>query len=319
MNKKLSTILSIGLPLLLGVFLIIYMYRQFTPEELEGMKNSFRTADYLYVYLSLAIGFTGFWARAYRWKYTLAHVGYTVPFGIKFGAVCITYIMNMLIPRSGEVSRAVAISKYAGVPFDKAFGTIIAERIIDMILLIIVVSATVIFQFDVVKTYLVHIPFKKLLFFGTIAGILFLGSVLFFIYSKLAWVQKIRVKISGLTEGVLSVFKMPNKWPFLLLSAYIWFSYVLMFYITIYALPETSGLGFGSVATAFVIGSIVITFTNGGTGFFPFAIANILTIYSVPKPAGAAFGWIVWTSQTMEILFLGGLSFLLLPLLYRKK
>lgn len=295
------------------------MYRQFTPTELEGMKNSFRTADYLYVFLSLIIGFTGFWARAYRWKYTLAHVGYIAPMGAKFGAVCITYIMNMLIPRSGEVSRAVAINKYAGVPFDKAFGTIIAERIVDMILLVLVVGLTAVLQFDEMKSYLAGIPFRQLLFYGTIAGILFLGSVLFFIYSKLEWVQKIKIRVSGLTQGALSVFKMPNKWPFLLLSLYIWFSYVLMFYITIYALPETSGLSFGTVFTAFVIGSIVITFTNGGTGFFPFAIAKILAVYGVPQSAGAAFGWIVWTSQTGQILFLGGLSFLLLPLAYRKK
>ncbi|MGQ2983481.1 MAG: lysylphosphatidylglycerol synthase transmembrane domain-containing protein [Flavobacterium sp.] len=304
---------------MLGVFLIIYMYRQFTSTELEDLKNSFRTADYLYVFFSLIIGFTGFWARAYRWKYTLAHIGYSAPMGAKFGSVCITYIMNMFIPRSGEVSRAVAINKYAGIPFDKALGTIIAERIVDMILLVLVVGLTAILQFEEMRSYLAEIPFKQLLFYGTIAGILFLGSVLFFVYSKLEWVQKIKIRISGLMQGALSVFKMPNKWPFLLLSLYIWFSYVLMFYITIYALPETSGLSFGTVFTAFVIGSIVITFTNGGTGFFPFAIAKILAVYGVPKSAGAAFGWIVWTSQTAQILVLGGLSFLLLPLVYRNK
>lgn len=319
MNKKLSKFLSIILPLLLGVFLVIYMYRQFTPAQLNSLIRSFKTADYLYVYISLFIGLTGFWARAYRWKYSLAHIGYTAPFGIKFGSVCITYIMNMFIPRSGEVSRAVALNKYAGVPFDKAFGTIIAERIIDMILLLIVIGLTAVLQFDAMKSYLAEIPFKQLLFYGTIAGILFLGSVLFFIYSKLGWVHKIKIRISGLTQGALSVFKMPNKWPFLLLSLYIWFSYVLMFYVTIYALPETSGLDFGTVFTAFVIGSIVITFTNGGWGFFPIAIGKILHVYGIPEEAGGAFGWIVWASQTGQILFLGGLSFLLLPIVYRNK
>jgi uncharacterized membrane protein YbhN (UPF0104 family) len=319
LKKKVTRFLSIALPLLLGVFLVIYVYRQFTPEQVEKLKISFKTADYLYVWISLLIGITGFWARAYRWKYTLSHIGYTAPFFVKFSAVSITYVMNMLVPRSGEVSRAVVINKYAGVPFDKALGTIISERIVDLILLILVVAGTVVFQFDAVKSYLVDIPFTKLLFYGTIAGILLLGSVLFFIYSKLAWVQKIRIKISGLTEGAISVFTMPNKWPFLLLSLYIWFSYVLMFYITIYALPETSGLSFGSVATAFVIGSIVITFTNGGTGWFPVAIAKILLMYNVPEEAGAAFGWIVWTSQTALIILLGGISFLVLPLLYKNK
>jgi len=302
-----------------GVFLIIYVYREFTPEQRNELMTSFKTANYLYVYISLFIGLTGFWARAYRWKYTLAHIGYTAPFSVKFSAICVTYVMNMLIPRSGEVSRAVVLNKYAGVPFDKALGTIISERIVDLILLVAVVGATVILQFDVVKAYLTDIPFKKLILYGSLVGIIFLASVLFFIYSKMAWVQKIKSKVSGLAEGAMSVFKMPNKWPFLLLSIYIWFSYVLMFYITIYALPQTAGLSFGSVATAFVIGSIVITFTNGGTGWFPVAIANVLTIYAVPLTAGTAFGWIVWTSQTGLILFLGGLSFLALPLLNKSK
>jgi len=319
LKKKLIRLISIILPLLLGVFLIIYVYRQYTPEQIAEIKGHFKTADYLYVWISLLIGLTGFWARAYRWKYTLAHIGYTAPFTVKFSAVCITYVMNMLVPRSGEVSRAVVLNKYAGVPFDKAFGTIISERIVDLMLLIVAVGVTAFLQYDIAQGYLTEIPVMKLLFYGTIAGILFIGSVLFFIYSKLGWVQKIKVKIAGLVEGAVSVFTMPDKWPFLLLSLYIWFSYVLMFYVTIFALPETSGLDFGSVATAFVIGSIVITFTNGGWGFFPVAIAGILTVYNVPKEAGTAFGWIVWTSQTAQILILGGLSFLILPLLVKKK
>jgi uncharacterized membrane protein YbhN (UPF0104 family) len=319
LNKKLSKILSIILPLAVGVFLIIYIYRQFTPQQLADVTKSFKTANYLYVYISLLIGLTGFWARAYRWKYTLAHIGYIAPFPVKFGAVSVTYLMNMFIPRSGEVSRALVLKRYAGVPLDKGVGTIISERIIDLFLLIIVMSATVLLQFDMVKEYFVDVPFKKLLFFGSIAAALFLASILFFVYSKLNWITKIKLKISGLTEGILSVFKMPNKWPFLLLSVYIWISYVLMFYITIYALPETANLGFGSVATAFVVGSLAITFTNGGTGWFPVVVAKTLTVYGVPFTAGTAFGWIVWASQTALVVCLGTLAFLVLPLLYRRK
>lgn len=319
MKQKIGKILSILLPLVLGVFLVIYVYRQFTPQQLADVTNSFKTADYLYVYISLFFGLTGFWARAYRWKYTLAHIGYTAPFPVKFGAVSVTYLMNMLIPRSGEVSRALVLKRYANVPFDKGLGTIISERIIDLILLILVLGATILLQFDMVKGYLEALPFKKLLFYGITTAILFLGSILFFMYSKQEWVKKLKIKVAGLMEGALSVFKMPNKWPFLLLSVYIWLSYVLMFYITIYALPETAVLGFGSVATAFVVGSLAITFTNGGTGWFPVVVAKTLTAYGVPFTAGTAFGWIVWTSQTGLIILLGGLSFLLLPLLHKSK
>lgn len=320
MKKKITRILSILLPLLLGVFLIIYAYNQFSDKELNDVKRSFETADYLYVGLALFVGFTGFAARAYRWKYTLAHMGYTAPFPIKFSAVCITYLMNLTIPRSGEVSRALVLKRYADVPFDKGFGTIISERVIDLFLLIFCLGVTIALQFSALKEYLSEkVPYEKLLFYGVIAFILFTASVLFYMYSRMAWLQKIKIKIAGLVEGVLSVFKMRSKWPFLLLSLYIWFTYILMFYITIFALPETSHLSFNVVMLAFVVGSVAITFSNGGLGTFPFAVAKLLETYGIPFASGTAFGWIMWASQTALVFILGGLSFLLLPLLYKKK
>ena len=320
MKKKIIRILSIVLPLILGVFLVIYAYNQLSAKELDEITRSFKTADYLYVGLALLIGITGYIARAYRWKYTLAHMGYTAPFPLKFSAVCITYLMNITIPRSGEVSRALVLKRYSNVPFDKALGTIISERVIDLFLLIICLSGTIALQYSALKEYVsVNVPYEKLLFYGIIALIFFTASVLFYMYSRMAWLLKLKIKISGLVEGVLSVFKMHHKWPFLILSVYIWSTYILMFYITIFALPETSHLTFNIVMLAFVVGSLAITFSNGGFGVFPFAVAKLLEVYGLPYAAGTAFGWIIWASQTGLVIILGGLSFLLLPLLYRKK
>ncbi len=320
MKDKITRVLSILLPLLLGVFLVIYAYNQFSVKELNEIKRSFKTANYLYVAIGLFIGFTGYVARAYRWKYTLSHMGYTAPFTLKFSAVCITYLMNITIPRSGEVSRALVLKRYANVPFDKGFGTIISERVIDLFLLIFCLGGTIALQFGALKEYLSeNIPYQKLLFYGVIALILFTASITFYMYSRAAWLQKLKIKIAGLVEGALSVFKMKNKWPFLILSVYIWFTYIIMFYITIFALPETSHLSFNIVALAFVVGSISITFSNGGFGIFPFAVAKLLEAYAIPYASGTAFGWIIWTSQTALVIILGGISFLLLPLLYKKK
>lgn len=320
MKNKITRILSIALPLLLGVFLIIYAYGQFSEHELSEIKRSFKTARYLYVGLALFVGLTGYVARAYRWKYTLAHMGYTAPFPLKFSAVCITYLMNITIPRSGEVSRALVLKRYSDVPFDKGFGTIISERVIDLFLLIFCLGATIALQFSSLKEYLSeNVPYQKLLFYGVIALILFTASVLFYMYSRASWLQKLKIKVAGLLEGALSVFKMPNKWPFLILSVYIWFTYIIMFYITIFALPETSHLSFNVVMLAFVVGSIAITFSNGGFGVFPFAVAKLLETYGISYASGTAFGWIMWTSQTALVIILGGISFLMLPLLYKKK
>jgi len=320
LKKKLIKILSILLPLTVGVFLIIYTYNQFTPVQLEEVKGYFQNANYYYIYLSLIVGLSSHIARAYRWKYTLAQIGYKSPFMINFSAVCITYLMNMTVPRSGEVSRALVLKRYSDVPFDKGLGTIISERVVDLFLLLFCVAGTVILQFGTLKEYLeANIPYQNLIIYGICCAVLMGGALLFYIYSKAKWLTKLKGKIAGLMEGAFSVFKMPNKWPFLLLSLYIWFSYVLMFYITIYALPQTAGLSFGVVCVGFVIGSLAITFSNGGFGVYPAALSGVLGLYGVTKAAGTAFGWIVWASQTGMIVFLGAFSFLILPLLYRKK
>ncbi len=296
------------------------MYRQFTPAELDKLMADFKNADYLYIYISLFIALTGYISRAYRWRYTLEHLGYESSLPVNFFAVCIGYLVNMTIPRSGEVARALVLKNYRNVPFDKAFGTIIAERIVDLILLVFFIAGTVILQFSTLKEYLSeNIPVEKMLFYGVLAGIFFIGAILLFMYSKSKWIKKLKIKIAGLTEGAMSIFRMKNKWPFLLHSLYIWLSYVAMFYITIYALPETTGISIGVVATAFVIGSLAITFSNGGFGVYPVVLATILELYGVPRATGTAFGWIVWSSQIGLIIILGGLSFLLLPLLYRNK
>lgn len=320
MKKKISKTLSILLPILLGVFLTIYAYNSFTPAQLEEMKSYFRNADYTYVFIALIFGLISHSARAYRWKYMLEHMGYNSPFKNNFMAVWISYFMNMTIPRSGEVSRALVLKKYENVPFDKAFGSIIAERVVDLIILLLFIGAAVLLQFEVLKTFLLDkIPFEKLVIYGIISLAVFLCAVLLFVYSKSKWILMIKSKVSGLTEGVLSVWRMEKKWPFLFYTAVIWVCYVLTFYYATFVLEETSNISFGVVVTAFVIGSLAISFSNGGFGVFPVVVAGILALYGVPKEAGTAFGWIIWTSQTIQIIVLGGLSFLLLPILNRKK
>ena len=143
--------------------------------------------------------------------------------------------------------------------------------------------------------------------------------LLVYLYSKAKWVLALKHKVSGLKEGVLSIFHMKKKIAYLLHTAFIWFSYILMFYITLFVLPETSSISVGAVVTAFVVGSIAIAFTNSGFGSYPFLISKILLFYSISETAGNAFGWIVWSSQMFLVVVLGMLSFLLLPIFNRSK
>jgi uncharacterized protein (TIRG00374 family) len=312
--------LSIALPLLLGFALIVYQYNQFTPEQLQIMKGHFRTADYFYIYISLVIALLGFASRAYRWKFSLEHLGYSSKFHNNVMAVCIAYFINLTIPRSGEVSRAVILKKYEDVPFAKAFGTIVAERIVDLAIFSLFVLVSLIFQFNTLKDFILEaIPLKKLLILAVIGLVGFVTFIVIWIYSRWKLIETLKKKVSGLTEGIMSVFVMKNKWPYLFHSFFIWFTYFLMFYVTIFALPETSHIPLGAVMMAFVFGSLAIGFTNSGFGAYPLLIAQIFLLYGIANTAGTAFGWLVWISQTLLMVVLGLLSFILLPILNRNK
>jgi hypothetical protein len=117
----------------------------------------------------------------------------------------------------------------------------------------------------------------------------------------------------------MSLVHMKQKWAYAFHTIFIWFSYIFMFYISIYVIPETSNISLGAVISSFVIGSIAIAFTNSGFGSYPFLISKILLFYSISETAGNAFGWIIWTSQMLLLFFLGVISLLLLPVFNRRK
>ncbi|MGX7668821.1 lysylphosphatidylglycerol synthase transmembrane domain-containing protein [Flavobacterium pedocola] len=304
----------------MGVFLVLYSYYSYTPEQLEKIKGHFKNANYTYIFISSLFSIVSLAARGYRWRYSLEHMGYLSSFKINFAAVNIGYVMNYTIPRSGEIARALVLKKTYDIPFDKAIGTIIAERVIDLFILISFILTAFFLQFDQLQAFISEkIPFQKLVYLAIFACFALITGLLLFIYSKWKPILFIKEKIAGLAEGLMSTFKMPNRIPFLALTAVIWISYVLTFYSAIFALPETSGIGFGTIVTAFVVGSLAVTFTNGGFGAFPLLISEILVLYNIPEEAGTAFGWILWSSQTALVFLLGVLSFLLLPILQRKK
>ena len=319
MKAKISKIASVFIPLLLGFGLIYYQYTTLSVEELNKIKFCFQKANYFYIFLSLIISLFGYWARAYRWKYSLQHLGYQTNFKNDFMSVCVSYFMNLTIPRSGEITRAALLKKYENVPFDKGFGTIVAERIVDLILFLLFVGLAFVLQFEKLYNFIKEkIAFEKIILLGITGitlGILFL---LIWIYAEWKIIKKIKNKFSGLIEGMLSIVMMKDKWKYIFLSFLIWFSYLLMFYIPIYALPETENIGFDIVIMGFIFGSLAVGFTNGGLGAYPLAIAMIFSLYGISNDIGTAFGWLAWTSQTILTIFLGLLSYAFLPL-YNKK
>ena len=320
MNKTLIKILKIAIPLGLGLFLIYYSYSKFSPKQLDEISFYFKKADYTIIVLSVLFSLLSHISRAYRWSFMLEPLGYQPKKFNNFMAVYVAYIMNLFIPKSGEVSRAVIINKYEDIPFDKAFGTIISERVVDLFFLFGFTTVALLLQFNKLSQYLLEeLPINTLLTLAVIA--LFFGIIilLFLKYSKSELNQKIKKFISGLKEGILSVGKMKKKIPFIIHSFLIWGLYLLSFYTATFALDETSSIAFATLIITFVVGSFSFAFTNSGFGSYPFFVAGILAVFSIPETVGTAFGWIVWTSNITSIIFFGGMSLIILPFYNKDK
>ncbi len=314
MNKSVSKFLQIALPLALGVFLIWWIYKKFTPEQLEQVYLHFENANYWFVGLSVLLSVISHMIRAYRWNFLLEPMGYYPKLANNFMAVSIAYLMNIFIPKSGEVSRALVLTKYENVPFDKGFGTIITERVVDLILLLLFTFAALFLQFDVLYDYLTkQASIMKIMIVLVALLVLAIGFFLFLKHSKNKFALKLNTFIGGLKEGLFSIAKMKKKRAFIAQTLIIWALYIVSFYTATQALEATSTISMGVIIITFVVGSFTFAFTNSGFGFYPAAIMGILLIFGIAEDVGFALGWIVWISNIATLLFFGALSLLLLP------
>ena len=318
MSTKIKKISFITLPIALGVFLIWYSPAKLTPTDIQSIKTSFQTANYWWVGLSLLFGILSHLSRAYRWQFLLEPLGYKPRFANSVMAVLIAYLLNLFIPRSGEVARAASIKKYEKIPFEKAFGTIVAERVADVIMLFFIIGVAFLLQTELIGSYIFKNNNDNSLIFKIVFLTLFL-TIGFFTYrflkkSKHPLIVKIMSFVTGLLDGIKSIKTMQKKWKFMGHTFFIWAMYVLMFYAVTFALPETTNLPAAAIIVGFVVGGLSMALTNGGLGSYPIFVASALILYNVEENPARAFGWIMWTAQTIMVILFGGLSFLLIPI-----
>ena len=326
--KIASSSLKVGVSLSLGVFFIWIVWRTLTPSDIDSILNSFSTANYWWIALSVVFGISSHMSRAHRWKYTLEPLGYNPSFWNSLFAVMIGYLLNLAFPRLGEVTRCGVMNRYEKIPINKLFGTVIAERVADLIIMIVMTSAIIFLQLDILNDMLSDMigPTWDSISFATMAlycvALFAIGGIsiyfLFKLAEKSAFMAKIKDFIVGVFDGAKSILTMKQKWGFLFHTAFIWVMYVLMFYVSMKSLPETSNVPFLGMLAAFVIGGLSIIFVQGGLGVYPAAIMAVLMLYGVERADGLALGWIMWTGQTILLIFVGFLCMAILPL-YNKK
>ncbi|TYB78892.1 flippase-like domain-containing protein [Bizionia myxarmorum] len=317
MNSTLKKYLKIILPILLGVFLIGYSMSKVPISELWGY---FKSANYFYIALGMFCGFLSHLSRSYRWLFQLEAMGYKAKFANSFMAVFSAYLINYTIPRAGEVARASILTTYEGVPFEKGFGSIVAERFADLIMLLSIIGITLILQFDFISSFFIErFNPRNLIIYFLVACLLLTIFVLYIRKSKSGFGLKIKNFVKGLAEGAFSIFKMKKKWAFLFHTVFIWVMYVAMFYITTFSVEALGGIALGAVLIGFISATFSIAATNGGIGSYPIAIYAAFSIFGIAEAPSLAFGWIIWTSQTTLIILFGGLSLLYLPVFNRNK
>ena len=319
MKKTISKVLQIGIPLIVGIALVVYFYAQFTPEQWAEMMGHFKSADYSFLVLSAALSVLSHVIRSHRWHLLLQPIGYTPRLIISFFAVCIAYFMNLFIPKSGEVSRAVSINRYEQVPLDKALGTIITERVIDLIFLVAFTLIAIGLQFELLFGYVQDkIPLAKILTGLSVMTAIFALSYLWLKKATHPLALKARGFLKGLKTGMLSIARLKQPLLFILESLLIWLLYVASFFVATFALDQTAQIGFEVLIIGFVVGSFTFAFTNSGIGYYPLAIAGILSLFAIPETLGNAFGWLVWTANIMSIILFGFAAFIGLPLVNKK-
>ena len=299
------------IPLLFGLFLIYYSYENTSVENRINIINSILKADYKFVLLSIFFGILSHISRAVRWKYLLNPLGYKLNQMNSVMSIFACFLSNLGVPRSGEVLRATIIHYYEKIPFEKSFGTIVTERIIDVIILLSCILIGMSFSSKITIPK-ISINFNFFLCFLIFCVILFL---LFKLINKKQGFSKITIFFNGLKKGVFSVSNIKNKFVFYIHTVFIWSSYFFMFYVIKFSMAETFILEIEAIFVAFVAGVIAMSLTNGGIGAYPLAIAAVLNQYEIPYETSLAFGWIVWTSQTLMIIVFGSLSFVFLPIL----
>ncbi|NYJ26151.1 lysylphosphatidylglycerol synthase transmembrane domain-containing protein [Allomuricauda sp. ARW1Y1] len=321
MGKSLKKFLKLFVPIAFGLFLVWYSYNSTTPEERDQILHYISNASPFWVGISVIIGILSHISRAVRWKYLLEPMGYRPKTINTIFIVLISYFANLGIPRSGEILRATALTTYEKVPFEKGFGTIVTERVIDLLMLLIIILVTLVLQTDFILGFLEQ---RGVNLIGAI-GILFVGIVGLFLgsyiirKSKSPLALKLKGFLGGLQDGVLSLFRMKNKWPFILHTVFIWAAYFGMFWVIKYTVEETVPLSMGELLVAFVAGAFAMSTTNGGIGLYPIAVSAALGIYGISSVSGDAFGWIMWIAQTMMVVLFGTISFIVLPLLNRNR
>lgn len=330
MKNKLSSALKYLLFLSIGIGLLILAFKG---QDIKKIYNEIKQANYFWIALSLAVSFFAYLSRAYRWNMLIAPLGYKPKLKNSFYSLMVGYLANLAIPRIGEVSRCASLSEAEKIPFTVLIGTVIIERIIDVVTLLLFILLLGITKFDLFEHFIldkiIHPVYDKLIIHSQLLILVGIAAILVLIVS---WIYIRKNKIGSnsiynrlnrflidIVQGIKTVMRMKNNLAFLAHTLFIWSMYFLTTYLCFFSIDATSNLGVNAGLFTLVIGAIAMSApVQGGFGTYHLFTSQGLTLFGVSQTHGLIYATIVHSSQTLFAILLGGISFFLLLLLAKK-
>src|SRR6185312_6041550 len=327
MKKKLLSVLKYIFFLGIGIFLTWWQLSKMTPLQKIQFRESLAHAHYIYLIPVFIITLLGHISRGVRWKILIEPMGYEPKVANTFYTTMCGYFANTFLPRAGEILRCTLLSRYEKIPVTKLFGTILVERIFDLLCYAVLIIITVLIQIetvsDFIKSRLEQIFSHKHQFpvWLVIIIVLAVAVIIYFIvklilkkYKEHPYIVKLKGFHLGLKEGFSTILHLKKRKEFFAHTIFIWCCYLFEIYIGFNALSATSSLGIGAAFSVLSLATLAMIVSPGGLGAFPFAVQQVLLVYDVDN---ISFGWLMWGVTTGIVIVVGIICFGLL--IYQNK
>ena len=313
MKKISAKFVKIVLPLLLSGAILYWMYRGFDFHSISDVL--FHKMNWIWMLLSFPFGILAQAFRGWRWRQTLEPIGETPRNSTAVNSIFLSYAVSLVVPRMGEFARCGVLKHYDGISFPKAIGTVVTERAIDSLLVLLIALLTFLSQIPIftrffaktgTRIYTLFMSFSLTGWLVTaLCGIAVL-VLLYYLLRRLSFINKVKGTLKGIWQGVSSLKDVHNIPLFLFYTLAIWVSYFLHYYLTFFCFSATSSLSLSCALVTFIVGSIaVIVPTPNGAGPWHFAVKTMLILYGVGETDALYFVLIVHTVQTFLVILLG--------------
>lgn len=318
-SSSLKKTIQFALFLIIAALLVVVAFRGISINHITGQLAK---AKFFWVFLSFCISAFAHLIRAQRWKMLIESLGYQPSLQRTFYAVMTGYLANLAFPRLGEVTRCGSLTKADDIPFNKLLGTVITERLIDVISLFICLLIVLIIEFSRLGRFLKNNIITPVVDkFQVINSPLIIAAIILIIVGLTFFTarylkrkdNKFSHLLKGIVEGIVSVRTLKKPGWFIFHSVFIWFLYFLSVYVAFFALPTTQGLGMGAALFLLVAGGVAMSApVQGGIGAYHLLVSQGLLLYGLTQEDGLVFATMLHALQMLLSILLGSISFLLI-------